>query len=199
MPSDQRSRRSRFYAALGLCRSPFDLAVVLALAVAFGPFACASHPSPLAFAAERDTLANLDEFGALLHGAGLPASAIPEGRDLSLAQAGGLRRYLVLLPSLPEHFAPRFVADELLRYVEAKGVSASRVGLGMMVQEYRALYVLTPQGYLAEALTGAPALCVGALQVTQTRAGVGGFELGRYYEKSGVNWPQAAAPKLDRN
>ncbi|OJH41193.1 hypothetical protein [Cystobacter ferrugineus] len=175
------------------------LAVVLTLLVVIGPCACASQPPPLALAATRDTLAGLDEFGALLLGAGLSASSIPQIREVSPEQATMLRRSLAILPSVPRQYAPRFVADELLRYVETKGASVSRVGLGMMVQEYRDLFVLTPEGYLAAALTGVPAYCVGAVQVSPTSAGVGGYELGRYYRNSGVNWPQADAPKLDRN
>lgn len=199
MPSETNSRRSWICVVFSPSPVPFGWVVALALWVALGPCACASPPPPLALATTRDSLASLDEFGALLLGAGLPVDAIPRERDLSPAQAETLRLHFDILPSLPQHYAPRFVADELLRYVMAKGTHVSRWDLSALVQEYRSLYVLTPQGYLAAALTGAPAYCVGALQVFQTRAGVGGFELGRYYTNSGVNWPQVPAPKLDRN
>jgi hypothetical protein len=199
MPSEIASRRFWICVAYCLPRVTSGLAVVLALLVAIGQSACASQPPPLALASTRDTLAGLDEFGALLLGAGLFASSIPQGREVSPEQATMLRRSLAILSSVPRQYAPRFVADELLRYVETKGASVSRVGLGWMVQEYRDLFVLTPDGYLAAALTGVPTYCVGAVQVSPTSAGVGGYELGRYYTRSGVDWPQAAAPKLDRD
>src|SRR6218665_925748 len=198
MPAEFYTLRFWIRIAFERVRSPRGLAVALALLVAIGQPACASQP-PLALASTRDTLAGLDEFGALLLGAGLFPSNIPQGREGSPEQATMLRRSLAILPSVPRQYAPRFVADELLRYVETKGASVSRVGLGMMIQDYRHLFMLTPEGYLAAALTGVPTYCVGAVQVSATTAGVGGYELGRYYEKSGVNWPQAPAPKLDLN
>ncbi|WP_395840001.1 hypothetical protein [Archangium violaceum] len=84
---------------------------VLAL-LASGPVACASHPPPDALAATRDALAGLDEFGALLLGAGLPVEAIPQGRSVSPVQAERLRRYFAILPYLPQHYAPRVVRQD---------------------------------------------------------------------------------------
>ena len=55
-------------------------------------------------------------------------------------QAERLRRHFAILPYLPQHYAPRFVADELLRYVEQHGQGLSRWDLSRMVQEYRSLF-----------------------------------------------------------
>ena len=199
MPAEFYTLRFWIRIAFERLRSPRGLAVALALLVVIGQPACASQP-PLALASTRDTLAGLDEFGALLLGAGLFPSNIPEGREVSPEQATMLRRSLAILPSVPRQYAPRVVADELLRYVETKGASVSRVGLGMMIQDYRDLFVLTPEGYLAAALTGVPTFCVGAVQVSPTSTGVGGYELGRYYTHDGsTSWPMVASPKLDRN
>ena len=201
MPSEINSRRSWICFVFGPSRAPLGMAVAVALVVTFGPCACAGYPPPpLALASTRDSLAGLDEFGALLLGAGLPMQSIPEGRDLSPEQAERLLRYFSILPSLPQHYAPRFVADGLLRYVHGQSKRVSRWDLSLMVQEYDKLFLLTPHGYLAAALTGAPALCVGPVTVDEMGAGAGGFELGSYYTRSGGNsWPRVDAPNLNRN
>jgi hypothetical protein len=174
------------------------LLAVLAL-VASGPVACASHPPPDALAATRDVLAGLDEFGALLLGAGLPVEAIPQGRSVSPVQAERLRRYFAILPYLPQHYAPRFVADELLRYVEQHGQEISRWDLGRMVQAYRNLFLLRQDGYLAAALTGEPAQCVGPVAVRDDGAGAGAFEMGEFYTRGDAeSWRRADRPGLDK-
>jgi hypothetical protein len=133
--------------------------------LASGPVACASPPPPSALAATRDALAGLDDFGALLLEAGLPVEAIPQGRSVSPVQAERLWRYFTILPYLPQHYAPRFVADELLRYVKQHRQEVSRWNLSRMVQEYRNLFLLRQDGHLAAALTGEPARCVGPVEV----------------------------------
>lgn len=172
---------------------------LLALALlGFCPLACASPPRPLALASTRDALAELDEFGALLLGAGLPVEAIPQGRDVSPTQAKRLRLHLGLVASLPQHYTPRFVADELLRFIEKHGQPVSRWDLGLKVQEYRSLFMLRPDGYLAPALTGQPTLCVGPVEIRDDRAGAGQFEMGVFYTRAdGLTWPRAAGPALD--
>jgi hypothetical protein len=171
---------------------------VLAL-LASGPVACASHPPPDALAATRDVLAGLDEFGALLLGAGLPVEAIPQGRSVSPVQAERLRRYFAILPHLPRHYAPRVVADELLRYVEQHGQGLSRWDLSRMVQEYRSLFLLRHDGFLAAALTGEPARWLGPVQVRDDGPGAGAFEMGEFYTRAdGESWRRADRPNLDR-
>jgi hypothetical protein len=179
-------------------RPPVSLLALLAL-LASGPVACASRPPPDALAATRDALASLDDFSALLLGAGLPVEAIPQGRSVSPVQAERLRRYFAILPHLPQHYAPRIVADELLRYVEQRGQEVSRWDLSRMVQEYRNLFLLRQDGYLAAALTGEPAQCVGPVEVLDNGAGAGEFEMGELYTRGdGESWRRADRPDLDR-
>jgi hypothetical protein len=177
---------------------PLRLFVTLAL-IASGPVACASRPPPDALAATRDALATLDDFGALLLGAGLPVEAIPQGRSVSPVQAERLRRHFGLLPYLPQHYAPRFVADELLRYVAEHRQEVSRWDLSRMVQEYRSLFLLRQDGFLAAALTGAPVRWVGPVEVRDHGAGAAEFEIGVFYTRAdSESWRRADNPNLDR-
>lgn len=197
MLSDPSSPRTRLRIVYSLiCRRA---SVLLALAVlASCSLACASRPRPLALSATRDVLAGLDEFGALLLGAGLPIEAIPQGRNVSPTQAKQLRLQLGIQPSLPQHYTPRFVADELLRFVERQVQSVSLWDLGLRVQEYRNLFMLRPDGYLAAALTGKPALCVGPIEIRDDSAGAGGFQMEVFYKSGdGSTRPRADSPKLD--
>lgn len=198
MPSDLCSRRRWIRVACFSARAPLSLLVMLAV-LASCPVACASHPPPDALAATRDALAGLDDFGALLLGAGLPVEAIPQGRSVSPVLAERLRRHFALLPYLPQHYAPRIVADELLRYVEQHRQEVSRWDLSRMVQEYRNLFLLRQDGYLAAALTGEPAQCVGPVEVRDHGAGAGEFEMGVFYTRSdGESWRRADSPNLDK-
>ncbi|ATB28296.1 hypothetical protein [Melittangium boletus] len=198
MLSEPRSPRRWIRVACLSVRPPLSLLALLAV-LASGPVACASRPPPEALAATRDTLAGLDEFGALLLGAGLPVEAIPQGRSVSPVQAERLRRHLAILPYLPQHYTPRFVADELLRYVEQHGQGLSRWDLSRMVQEYRSLFLLRQDGFLAAALTGEPARWVGRVEVRDHGAGAAEFEMGVFYTSAdGESWRRADSPNLDR-
>ncbi|MFL5349099.1 MAG: hypothetical protein ACJ8AT_30230 [Hyalangium sp.] len=156
MLSERVSRRRWIRIACPSAHAPLSLLVLLAV-LASCPVACASHPAPDELAATRDVLAGLDEFGALLLGAGLPVEAIPQGRSVSPEQAERLRRYFAILSYLSQHYAPRVVADELLRYVEQHRQEVSSWDLSRMAQAYRNLFLLRQDGYLAAALTGEPA------------------------------------------
>lgn len=198
MLSELRSRRMWTGVACLSVRPSLSLLALLPL-LASCPVACASHPPPDALAATRDALAGLDDFGALLLGAGLPVEAIPQGRSLSPGQAERLRRHFAILPYLPQHYAPRVVADELLRYVEQHRQEVSRWGLSRMVQEYRNLFLLRHDGFLAAALTGEPARWVGPVEVRDDGAGAGMFEIGEFYTRDdGERWQRADRPNLDR-
>ena len=198
MLSEPRSRRSGIRVACLSLHVPLSLLLLLPL-LASAPVACASHPRPDALAATRDALAGLDEFGALLLGAGLPVEAIPQGRSVSPVQAERLRRHFGILPYLPQHYAPRFVADELLRYVAEHRQEVSRWDLSRMVQEYRSLFLLRQDGFLAAALTGEPARWVGRVEVRDHGAGAAEFEIGVFYTSAdGESWRRADSPNLDR-
>ncbi len=198
MLSEPRSPRRWIRIACSSAHAPLSLFVVLVV-LASCPVACASHPPPDALAATRDALAGLDDFGALLLGAGLPVEAIPQGRSVSPVQAERLRRHFALLPYLPQHYAPRVVADELLRYVEQHGQEISRWDLSRMVQEYRSLFLLRQDGFLAAALTGEPARWIGPVEVRDHGAGAGEFEIGVFYTHAdGESWRPVDRPNLDR-
>ncbi|WNG22739.1 hypothetical protein F0U62_00890 [Cystobacter fuscus] len=198
MLSEPRSPRRWIRVACLSVRPPLSLLAVLAL-LASGPVACASRPPPEALASTRDALAGLDEFGALLLGAGLPVEAIPQGRSVSPVQAERLRRHFAILPYLPQQYAPRCVADELLRYVERHGQGLSRWDLSRMVQEYRSLFLLRQDGFLAAALTGEPARWIGRVEVRDHGAGAAEFEMGVFYTRAdGESWRRADSPNLDR-
>lgn len=198
MPSERASRRRWIRVACFSAHAPLSLLVLLAV-LASCPVACASHPPPDALAATRDVLAGLDEFGALLLGAGLPVEAIPQGRSMSPVQAERLRRYFAILPYLPQHYAPRLVADELLRYVEQHGQEVSRWDLGRMAQAYRNLFLLRQDGYLAAELTGEPTQCIGPVEVRDDGAGAGVFEIGEFYTRGdGESWRRTDRPNLDK-
>jgi hypothetical protein len=168
--------------------------LTLALFVS-GPVACVRHSQPQALASTRSALAELDEFGALLLGAGLPVDAVPSGRELSPEQAKRLLVYLSFLPYSPQHHGPRFVANELLRAVKSHGHAVSRSDLSRKVQEYRNLFLLQPDGYLAAVLTGRPVKCVGPVEAREDGAGVGSFELGAFYTRDERdNWQRVDSP-----
>ena len=172
-------------------RSRVPALLILAAFVTMSP-ACA-HPRALALEDTRHLLEGLDEFGALLLGAGLPVESIPTGREVSPSQAKQIRFTLTILPSLPQNYAPRFVADELLAFIASQAQPVSRWDLTAKVQEYRNHLLLTPQGYLADALTGKPALCVGPIQVREDSAGAGVFDMGVFYMSTdGEKWPRRA-------
>lgn len=194
MPSEALSPRKRVLFASAPARLPPGLVLALAL-LASGPVACASNSPPQAFASTRDALAELDEFGALLLGAGLPVEAIPSGREVSQEQARKLLVYFSFLPYSPQHYGPRFVAAELLRAIERNGQTVSRWELSRKVQDYRNLFLLQPDGYLAAALTGRPAKCVGPVEPREDGAGAGRFEMGAFYTRDeDDNWQQVQSP-----
>lgn len=199
MPRESASRRRwiRVARVWSFLKRP-TLWVVSALAV--GSCACASRPPPQALAPIRDRLANLDEFGALLLRAGIPVEDVPEGRHLSPEQAEQFRRYLLVLPSVPQNYPPRFVADELLRYVEQQDKSVSLWDLSLKVQAYRDLFMLRPDGYLAGSLTGKPALSVGPVGIRGNRVGAGEFEVNVFYVHSAdESWLRVDSPNADTN
>ncbi len=187
MPSESHSRRNvpRLpIAALCVPRSVFlTLAVMLMC-----PLACASNTQGQALASMRDTLAELDEFGALLLQAGVPFDRLPKGRELSVEEARRLRVFFSFSPWTPQQYSPRLVATLLLRGVEASDEPTSRAELGRHIQEFLPLVLLRPDGDLARALTGEPVRCVGPVQPGEGAGRADIYELDAFYkpdEKTG--------------
>ncbi|OJH33391.1 hypothetical protein [Cystobacter ferrugineus] len=159
------------------------------------PLACASNTPPPAYASTRNALADLDEFGALLVKAGLPAELLPTDRDLSAEQARQLRLHFHLFPPKASEYAPWLVADVLLLDVTRKNEVVPRVELSRRVQEFQPLVVLRPDGYLASALSGKEQQCVGPVEVQDGAYRAGVFEVGTFYKKDEAGaWQSVVVP-----
>ncbi len=200
MPSEALSPRT------GFCRLAWCARVLLRpssipLFMLLYPLACASHPpAPSAYSSTRDALADLDEFGALLVKAGLPAELLPKEREVSPELARKLRMHFHLVPPSAAQYAPRLVADVLLLGVASGKESVARAELDRRVQEFQSLVVLRPDGYLASALSGREQLCVGPVEVQEGSYRAGIFEVGTFYKKDGSNdWQPIAAPVAARS
>ena len=180
MPSESPSSRLLHFTNCLWVKSVFAVTTLI-VALGLGPVACAGRIAPTALESTRDVLAGLDDFGALLLGAGLSPDAIPTGAEISPTVARRLRIHLGILPSVPHHYAPRVVAELLLRAVEDQNTAVTRRDLSLRVQSYRDRFVLQPDGYVAAALTGKPVMCVGPVEVDDDGARAGGFRLGMFY------------------
>jgi hypothetical protein len=194
VPSESLSRRKGSRLSVGFARLPPGVLVALFL-VLLCPLACASNTPPPAYASTRDALAYLDEFGALLVKAGLPAELLPTGRDLSPEQAKQLRLHFHLFPPKASEYAPWLVADVLLLDAALKNEAIPRAELGRRVQEFQPLVVLRPDGYLASALSGKEQQCVGPVEVQDGSYRAGVFEVGTFYRKDETGtWQSVAVP-----
>jgi hypothetical protein len=180
MPSGSPSSRLLHFTNCLWVKSVFAVTTLIVV-LGLGSIACAGRIAPTALEATRDVLAGLDDFGALLLGAGLSPDAIPTGAEISPTVARRLIIQLGILPSVPQHYAPRVVATLLLRAVEGQNTTATRRDLSLRVQSYRDRFVLQPDGYLAAALTGKPVMCVGPVEVDDDGARAGAFRLGMFY------------------
>jgi hypothetical protein len=171
--------------------------LIMSSLVLLGPLACASNAprQQLALASTRDMLASLDEFGTLLVQAGLCVESLPRGSEVSPQQAGQLRLHFLLCPARPMEYAPRLVADVLLRDVEARREPISRLELGRRIQDFQFLRTLRPDGYLASALTGRAEQCVGPVEVQDGALRAGAFDLGSFYKRNEKDeWQRVDVP-----
>jgi hypothetical protein len=184
MPSAPHSCRVGARIARARSRSS-QLPSALLAALLLCPVACASSPRPEVFRAMREALAQLDDFGALLLEAGLPADKLPTGPELTPEEATRLRVSFGLYPSTSRTFGPRLVADALLREAVAGGAPVMRSALGARLLSYQHLRVMGPDGFLSAALTGTPALCVGPVEVRNGALLAGDFEVGGFYSPDG--------------
>lgn len=164
---------------------PLPLPSALLAVLLLSPVACASGPRPEVFRAMRESLAQLDDFGALLLEAGLPADTLPTGPEVTPGEATRLRVSFGLYPSTAHTYGPRLVADALLREVVAGGAPVMRSALDVRLLRYQHLRVMGPDGFLSAALTGTPALCVGPVEVRNGALLAGGFEVGGFYSPDG--------------
>jgi len=165
---------------------PLPLAsALLAVLLLLCPVACASGHRPGVYRAMQDALADLDDFGALLLEAGLPADTLPTGPELTPAEATRLRVSFGLYPSTARTYGPRLVADALLGEVIAGGAPVIRYSLAARLLRYQHLRVMGPDGFFSDALTGTPTQCVGPVEVRNGALRAGEFEVGGFYSPDG--------------
>jgi hypothetical protein len=124
----------------------------------------------------------LDDWGALLLQAGVPIAALPTKELLTLEEVKHLRLVLSL-PASMEHYAPRRVADTVLREVEAGGKPVRREVLNQHLQRFQTFLVLRPDGFLAAALTGNARQCAGPVEPRDGALRAGPYEVGVWYRE----------------
>jgi hypothetical protein len=125
----------------------------------------------------------------LLLEAGLPVDMLSFEPEVSVETARRLQLAFVLSPPLARTYAPRLVAETLLREVVEGGTKVSREQLGQRLTRYHSLKVLRPDGYLAAALTGRPEQCVGPVEVRDGVLRAREFEVGSFYApQEGGSW-----------
>lgn len=151
--------------------------------------ACAHAPRIEALQPTRTALAELDDWGALLLEAGVPTTDLPTGDTLSLDEVQRMRLVLSL-PTSVEHYAPRMVADTVLREVEEERKPVPREVLNLHLQRFQALFVLRPDGFLAAALTGKAQQCVGPVEPRDGALRAGPYEVGVWYRRGENGVPQ---------
>jgi hypothetical protein len=137
----------------------------------------------------------VDEFGALLLLAGLPADrltiTLPPGPEVSPALAAGIRVRLRMYPATTAQYGPRQAVLSILRQVEAMGRPELREHVASRVQRYATLYAFRPDGCLVPVLSVAQAwgnLCLGPLEVRGNQLVADEFVVGGFYEPHGAGW-----------
>jgi hypothetical protein len=176
----------------------FSSGPVLWTAVLLSLLACASAPRPQALTPVIDAYKRLDEFGAVLVLAGLPAEQVPQDARLTPKQAANLHEQLALTPFTIRQYGPRLVALRTLRVVEAKCEAVSRVRLGGDVQRFETVYTLRPDGFLAPVLSATPhehGEWIGPVEVVDGQRRAGEFFVDYYYRRNGKGgWLQVVHP-----
>ena len=164
---------------------PWCLAVMLLL---LPVLAGCSRKADGVFGRTRAVLAEADDFGMLLVGAGLAPEELPQGGDITVEEARRLRLLLSLARNSLRGFGPSVTADYLLAEVMAKGKAVSRSELGARLRRFEALAVLRPDGYIVAAMTGAPLECVGPVGVQNGALRAGDYRLGAFYANEGQGY-----------
>ena len=147
-----------------------------------------SHKTQGIFSRTRVALAEADDFGMLLIGAGLSPEDLPQGEEVTLQEATRLRLLLSLARNSLRGFGPNITADYLLAETVAKGEAVSRSELGERLRRFEALAVLRPDGYIVSAMTGTPLECVGPVGVRNGALRSGDYRLGAFYAHEGQGY-----------
>jgi hypothetical protein len=135
----------------------------------------------------RVAVAQVDDFGMLLLEAGLAPGTIPSGEVVTVEQAQRLRMLLrlAMADGNMKSYGPRVTADFLLAEAVTAGGVVARISLNERLRRFEGLAVLRPDGYLAQAITGAPLQCVGPVQMQGTDLQAGDFKVGPFYTQEG--------------
>ncbi|MGZ3457221.1 MAG: hypothetical protein ACXU86_01825 [Archangium sp.] len=99
-------------------------------------------------------------------------------------------RLVLSLPASVEHYAPRRVADTVLREVEEGQKPMRREVLNQQLQRFQTLLVLRPDGFLVAALTGRVQQCVGPVEPRDGALRAGPYEVGVWYRRGEDGAPQ---------
>jgi hypothetical protein len=146
------------------------------------------NPKPAGvYEGTRAAVAQVDDFGMLLLEAGLDPAELPSGPAVTVEQAQRLRLLLrlALADGHMKSYGPRVTADFLLsEAVTARGM-VPRSSLNERLRGFKGLAVLRPDGYLAQAITGAPLQCVGPVQMQGNELQAGDFKIGPFYTQEG--------------
>lgn len=159
---------------------------------------CARKATGL-YAHERSTLAGADDFAMLLLNAGIRANSLLSDGDLTVNDAHRLRLLLGLESADGglARYGPRLVANYMLAEAITSGKTVSRSELNDRLRRFEGLAVLRPDGYLVQALTGAPLQCAGPVQVQDNAVRAAEFTMGTFYSsKSGTYQEDASVPRL---
>jgi hypothetical protein len=140
------------------------------------------------FSRTRAVLAEADDFGMLLIGAGLAPEDLPQGAEVTPEEARRLRLLLSPARNSLRGFGPNITADYLLAELVAKGETVSRSKLGAGLRRFEALAVLRPDGYIVSAMTGTPLECVGPVGVRNGALRAGDYRLGAFYTHEGQGY-----------
>ncbi len=173
-------RRSRHAHPLPWCLA----SALLLLSVHSG---CSRKPEGV-FSRTRAVLAEADDFGMLLIGAGLSPEDLPRGEEVTVQEAHRLRLLLSLARNSLRGFGPNLTADYLLAELVTKGEAVSRSELGERLRRFEALAVLRPDGYIVSAMTGTPLECVGPVGVQNGALRAGDYRLGAFYANEGQGY-----------
>jgi len=146
------------------------------------------NPKPAGvYESTRAAVAQVDDFGILLLEAGLEPGALPTGQVVTVEQAQQLRMLLrlAMADGHMKSYGPRVTADFLLAEATAARGGMPRSSLNERLRGFKGLAVLRPDGYLAQAITGAPLQCVGPVQMQGNEFQAGDFKIGPFYTQEG--------------
>ena len=152
-----------------------------------------ARTAPGVYAPQRRALSVVDDFNLLLMTGGLPAHLLPSEGRVTVKDAQRLLAELKLRRTGPSTYAPQQVVEALLRDVLTANKELPRAEVNRRLQKFEGLAVLTPEGFMAWALTGEPVEWEGGGEVVGGVPRARGYVVGSLYAPSGSrDWRQVA-------